>query len=411
MRRVVITGIGAVTPIGMNADDMFGSLCSGRHGIDFIKRFDIAEYKCKLAAELKDYDPLDYFSKGEARRMDPYTQYAMIAAKQAVEDSGISGAVDPDRLGVYMGSGIGGMSTFVENTLVLDKGGPRRVSPFFVPMMISNMAAGRVSMEYGARGPTLPVVTACATSTNTIGEAFREIKHGYADAIIAGGSEAAIEPIAMAGFINAMALSFSSDPDCASIPFDKRRDGFIMGEGAGVLILEEYGHAVARNAKIYAEVCGYGNTADAYHITSPHPEAQGASRAIMLALEEAGYEKGMSVYVNAHGTSTPMNDKAETLALKKAFGDEAAKKLRISSSKSMTGHMLGAAGAVEAIASVLSLQRGIITPTIGYIQPDEDCDLDYTPNNTVSASCDMAISNSFGFGGHNAVVAFRRIEA
>ena len=408
MRRVVITGIGTISPIGANATDFFDSLKAGRHGIDFIKSFDITDYKCKIAAEIKDYDPQNYFSKSDARRMDLFTQYALIAAREAISDSEIEGKIDDERFGVYVGSGIGGMNTFVENTLVLEKSGARRVSPFFIPMMISNMASGKISMEYGAKGPTLPVVTACATSSHAIGEAFRAIKHGYADAIVAGGSEATIVPLAVSGFINAMALSTKNDPDSSSIPFDKRRDGFVMGEGAGILILEDYEHASARGAKIYAEVCGYGNTSDAYHITAPHPEADGAVRAIKLALQEAGYEDGMEIYVNTHGTSTPLNDKGETLALKKAFGEDTAKKLHISSSKSMTGHMLGAAGAVEAIASVLTLKTGIVTPTIGYAEPDEDCDLNYTPNTAVAAQCDMAISNSFGFGGHNGVVAFRK---
>ena len=408
MRRVVVTGIGTISPIGANANDFFDSLKAGCHGIDFIKSFDTTDYKCKIAAEIKNYDPQIHFSKSDARRMDLFTQYALIAAREAVSDSEIEGKVDDERFGVYVGSGIGGMNTFVENTLVLEKSGARRVSPFFIPMMISNMASGKISMEYGAKGPTLPVVTACATSSHAIGEAFRAIKHGYADAIIAGGSEASIVPLAVAGFINAMALSTKNDPDSSSIPFDKRRDGFVMGEGAGVLILEDYEHAAARGAKIYAEVSGYGNTSDAYHITAPHPEADGAVRAIKLALQEAGYEDGMEMYVNTHGTSTPLNDKGETLALKKAFGEETAKKLHISSSKSMTGHMLGAAGAVEAIASILTLKTGIVTPTIGYAEPDEDCDLNYTPNKAVEASCEMAISNSFGFGGHNGVVAFRK---
>ena len=408
MRRVVVTGIGTISPIGANTNEFFDSLKAGRHGIDFIKSFDTTDYKCKIAAEIKNYDPLNHFSKSDARRMDLFTQYALIAAREAMTDSEIEGKIDDERFGVYVGSGIGGMNTFVDNTLVLEKSGARRVSPFFIPMMISNMASGKISMEYGAKGPTLPVVTACATSSHAIGEAFRAIKHGYADAIIAGGSEASIVPLAVAGFINAMALSTRNDPDSSSIPFDKRRDGFVMGEGAGILVLEEYEHASARGAKIYAEVCGYGNTSDAYHITAPHPEADGAVRSIKSALQEAGYEDGMEMYVNTHGTSTPLNDKGETLALKKAFGEETAKKLHISSSKSMTGHMLGAAGAAEAIASILTLKTGIVTPTIGYVEPDEECDLNYTPNTAVEVQCDMAISNSFGFGGHNGVVAFRK---
>ncbi len=276
-------------------------------------------------------------------------------------------------------------------------------------MMISNMAAGMISIRFGAAGPTLPVVTACATSAHAMGEAFRAIKHGYADPILAGGTEAAINPLSIAGFQNAMALNNTDNPDAASIPFDKRRNGFIMGEGAGILVLEEYGHAVRRGANIYAEVVGYGNTANAHHMTAPHPEGAGAIRAMKLALSEGGYEEGMTVYVNAHGTSTPLGDKAETLALKAVFGEEQARKLHISSSKSMTGHMLGAAGAVEAIASIMTLATSIVTPTVGYQEPDEDCDLNITPNTAVAAPCDFALSNSFGFGGHNGVIALKKI--
>lgn len=409
MSRVVITGMGAFTPVGKSVETLFDSLRAGRHGMGLITRFDTADFKAKVAAEIRGYDPLDYFPKAEARKMDLFTQYAVIAAAEAMGDSGLEGKVDPERFGVYVGSGIGGMETFAAGAVTVEQQGPRKISPFIIPMMISNMAAGMISIRYGAAGPTLPVVTACATSAHAIGEAFRAIKHGYADAILAGGTEAAIHPLAMAGFQNAMALNNTDDPESASIPFDKRRNGFIMGEGAGVLVLEEYGHAVRRGANIYAEVVGYGNTADAHHMTAPHPEGAGAIRAIRLALEEGGYEPGMAVYVNAHGTSTPLNDKAETHALKAAFGEETARKLRISSSKSMTGHMLGAAGAVEAIVSVMTLRTGIITPTVGYQVPDEDCDLDVTPNVAVTAPCDFAISNSFGFGGHNAVVALKKI--
>lgn len=409
MSRVVITGMGAFTPVGKNVETLFDSLKAGRHGMGLITRFDTVDYKAKVAAEIRGYDPLDYLPKAEARKMDLFTQYAVIAAAEAMRDSDLEGKVNPERFGVYVGSGIGGMETFAAGAVTVEQQGPRKISPFIIPMMISNMAAGMISIRYGAAGPTLPVVTACATSTHAIGEAFRAIKHGYADAILAGGTEAAIHPLAMAGFQNAMALNNTDDPESASIPFDKRRNGFIMGEGAGVLVLEEYEHAVRRGANIYAELVGYGNTADAHHMTAPHPEGAGAIRAIRLALEEGGYEEGMAVYVNAHGTSTPLNDKAETHALKVAFGEETARKLRISSSKSMTGHMLGAAGAVEAIVSVMTLRTGIVTPTVGYQVPDEDCDLDVTPNQAVCAPCDFAISNSFGFGGHNAVIALKKI--
>jgi 3-oxoacyl-[acyl-carrier-protein] synthase II len=409
MKRVVVTGMGAFTPVGKNVGELFESLKAGRHGMGLITRFDTSGFKAKVAAEIKGYDPLEHLPKTEARRMDLFTQYGMIAAAEAMKDSGLEDKVDPERFGVYVGSGIGGMDTFTAAAVTLSQQGPRKISPFIIPMMISNMAAGMISIQYGAAGPTLPVVTACATSTHAIGEAFRAIKHGYADAILAGGTEAAINPLAMAGFQNAMALHNTDDPDTASIPFDKRRNGFIMGEGAGILVLEEYEHALSRGAAIYAEVCGYGNTADAHHMTAPHPEGAGAVRAIRLALEEGGYEPGMRVYVNAHGTSTPLNDKAEIRALKAAFGEVAAKRLHISSSKSMTGHMLGAAGAVEAITAVMTLRTGIVTPTVGYKVPDEDCDLNITPNTAVEAQCDFAISNSFGFGGHNGVIALKKI--
>lgn len=401
--------MGLISPIGNHVSTFWENLIQGKHGFDFITKFDTEGLKARVAAEVKDFDPLSYFTKPEARRMDLYTQYAMAAAAQAMEDSNILGSIDLTRLGVYVGSGIGGMQTFLTEAGKLLQGGARKVSPFFIPMMISNIAAGSIAIKYGAMGPSLPTVTACATSTNSIGEAYRAIKHGYADAIIAGGAEATINPLAVAGFTNCMALSTKNIPDESSIPFDKRRDGFVMGEGAGILILEEYNRAKERGAKIYGEICGYGNTNDAHHITAPHPEALGAENAIRLALEEAEYTPDMSVYVNAHGTSTPMNDKVETLALKKAFGEENARRLKISSTKSMTGHMLGAAGAIEAIASLLALKHNIIPPTVGYKEADEDCDLDYTPNHSVSVPIDLAISSSLGFGGHNGVIALRKV--
>ena len=409
MNRVVITGMGTVNPIGNNIETFSENLFAGVCGIGPITKFDTTGFKVTLAAEVKDFDPLQYYdSLPEARRADLFTQYATAAAIEAVRDSGIQGNVQPQRFGVYVGSGIGGMNTFTAETLKLDKRGPSRVSPLFIPMMISNMAAGAISIRFGAKGPSLPVVTACATSTNTIGEAFRAIKHGYADAIIAGGTESTITPLATAGFDNCKALSQATDPARASIPFDKERSGFVMGEGATMLILEEYSHAVARGAKIYAEICGYGNTSDAYHMTAPHPEAEGAGEAIRLAAEEGGITAGERLYINAHGTSTPMNDKTETLAIKKAFG-EAAYTTHISSTKSMTGHMLGATGATEAAACVLALQKQMIPPTIHYQEKDPECDLDYTPNNAVSAEIDAAISSSLGFGGHNAVIALKKI--
>ena len=409
MKRVVITGMGALTPIGNTVDEFSKNVMGGKCGIDFITKFDASPFKVKVAAELKNFDATDYLEKNEVRKMDAFTQYAVIAAEQAVTDSGIVGNIAPERLGVYIGSGIGGMDTFINQTEKLLSGGERKVSPFFIPMMISNMASGTVAIRSGAKGPCLPIVTACSTSTHEIGEAFRAIKHGYADAIIAGGAEATINPLCVAGFTNMTALSTKNIPLESSIPFDLRRDGFVVGEGSAVIVLEEMEHAKARGAKIYAEVVGYGNSCDAYHITAPHPDAEGAAAAIRIALKEASYEDGMKIYYNAHGTSTPLNDKAETVAIKKVF-EEKAKDIRISSTKSMTGHMLGAAGAIEAIVCALTLSKGMIAPTIGYKEKDPDCDLDYTPNHCVEAEVDLAISTSLGFGGHNGVLAFRKFE-
>jgi len=339
--------------------------------------------------------------------MDLFSQYAMAAAKQAAEDSGIGGTVDPERLGVYVGSGIGGMQTFVAECEKLASRGPSRISPLFIPMMISNIAAGNIAIEYSAKGPSLPVVTACATSTNTIGEAYRAIRFGYADAIFAGGSEATINLLSVAGFANCKALTESDDPDAASLPFDVRRAGFVMGEGAAIVVLENLEHAKERGAHIYAEIAGYANTCDAHHVTAPDPEAEGGARAIRLAFEEAGSPEGL-LYINAHGTGTPLNDVSETLAIKKALGEERARAALISSTKSMTGHMLGAAGAMECIASALALSRGVIPPTINLLTPDPGCDLNYVPNHAVVAQAEAALSVSLGFGGHNAVIALRR---
>ncbi|WP_444659043.1 beta-ketoacyl-ACP synthase II [Caproiciproducens sp. R2] len=407
MRRVVVTGMGVISPVGNTVKAFWDSLVEGRSGIDFITKFDTADYKVKIAAEVKGFDPHDYMEKGEIRKTDLFAQYAIAAAAQAVEDSEILGKVEPERFGVYVGSGIGGMSTFINECDKLLGGGPRKVSPLFVPMMISNMASGNIAIKYNAQGPSLPVVTACATSTNAVGEAFRSIRFGYADVILAGGAEATVNPLAIAGFTNCMALSTKNIPEESSIPFDKRRDGFVMGEGAGILVLEEYGHAKARGAKIYAEVSGYGNTCDAHHITAPHPEAVGGARAISLAMEEAGLQEETEIYINAHGTGTPLNDKSETIAIKKALGDRAYR-VCISSTKSMTGHMLGAAGAIEAIASVLALKNGVIPPTVGYREKDEDCDLDYVPNTARKKDVSAALSVSLGFGGHNACIALRK---
>lgn len=409
MRRVVVSGVGIISPVGNNKDEFWSSIKNGKNGIGYITKFDTSDFKVKVAAEVKDFDPQKYYETvTDVRRSDLYTHYAVAAAEEAVSDSGICGAVSSDKIGVYVGSGIGGISTLVTETLKLHERGPRRVSPLFVPMMISNMASGMISIRYGFTGPTLPVVTACATSTNAIGEAYRAIKHGYADAVVTGGSEAAVTPLAIAGFTNCSALSLSDDPEAASLPFDKRRGGFVMGEGAAILVLEEYESAKKRGAKIYAEICGYGNTADAYHMTSPHPDGDGAARAVTLAVEEAGVIPDSSMYINAHGTGTEMNDKIETIAYKKAFG-EAAYDVRISSTKSMTGHMLGATGAAEAIASVMAVREGVVPPTINYTEKDDNCDLNYTPGEAVEADLKCAVSTSLGFGGHNACIVFKKI--
>jgi len=411
MCRVVVTGMGVISPVGNDIDTFWESLKSGKCGIDKIKRFDASGLKVSLDAEVKEFEPKKYYDTvQEIRKSDLFMQYAMAAARQAVEQSGIlDSELDKERFGVYIGSGIGGINTTIRETRKLDEKGPEMVSPFFVPMMISNMAAGAVSIKFGAKGPTLPIVTACATSTHTIGEAYRVIKHGYADAIIAGGSEASINELAMAGFINCQALNLSEDPSEGSIPFDKRRGGFVMGEGAGILILEEYEHAKKRGAKIYAEVVGYGNTSDAYHITAPDPEGDGAVRAIQAAVNEAKVSDSDEIYFNAHGTGTHLNDAMETKAIKKVFGKKAYD-IHISSTKSMTGHMMGATGAVEAIASVLALNDGIIPPTINYKEKDEECDLNYTVNKAEEVAVDYAISTSLGFGGHNACIAFKKVN-
>ncbi|MGM9525111.1 MAG: beta-ketoacyl-ACP synthase II [Peptococcaceae bacterium] len=412
MKRVVVTGLGVISPVGNDVATFWQSLIAGKCGIGPITAFDTTDYKVKIAAEVKDFDPLLYMEKQEARKQDRFSQYAVAAASQAVADSGLHSGenIDPFRFGVYIGTGTGGMQSFlIESEKLLEKG-PSRTSPFFIPMMIGNMATGNVALKFQAQGPSMAIVTACATSTNAIGEAYRAIKHGYADAMIAGGTEATIVTLAVSGFTNCMALTQNPDPTCASIPFDKRRNGFVMGEGAGVVVLEEYEHAVARGAHIYAEVCGYGNTNDAHHMTAPDPDAVGSSRAIQMAVQEAGITEDDVIYVNAHGTSTPLNDKTETKALKLALGEETARKAHISSTKSMTGHMLGAAGGIEAIATVLALQGGVIPPTIGYAEPDPDCDLDYTPNHAVHADVTLGISTSLGFGGHNGCLAFRKFE-
>ena len=409
MFRVAVTGMGVITPVGNDIETFWSNAKNAVCGVGKINRFDASGLKVSLDAEVKDFNPKQYYdSMQEIRRSDLFMQYAMAAAKQAVEQSGIlSSDIDQERLGVYIGSGIGGIGTTIREHDRLNEKGPDMVSPFFVPMMIGNMAAGSVAIRFGAKGPTLPVITACATSTHTIGEAYRAIRHGYADAIIAGGSEASINALAMAGFVSCQALSLSENPEEGSLPFDRRRGGFVMGEGAGILVLEEYEHAKKRGATIYAEVTGYGNTCDAYHITAPDPSGSGAVRAIRMAVTESAIWDDDTVYVNAHGTGTHLNDVMETKALREVFGEQA-EKLHISSTKSVTGHMLGATGAVEAIASVLALRDGIVPPTANYREPDPECDLNYTPNVAVKADLTCAISTSLGFGGHNACIAFRK---
>lgn len=407
MRRVVVTGLGCITPVGNDVSSFWDSIINGRHGFAAITRFDTKKMKASIAGEVKNFHPEMYMEKAEIRKTDLYAQYALAAAAQAVDESGIAGHIDSERFGVYIGSGIGGINTFVKQSEVMLIKGADRISPFFIPMMIANMASALVAIRYNAQGANLPVVSACATATHAIGEAFRAIKYGYADAVLTGGAEAAVNPIAIGGFANSLALSTTNDPDNASMPFDKRRDGFVMGEGAGIIVLEEYEHAVKRGARIYCEVSGYGNTCDAYHITAPQPEAVGSAKAIELVLSEAGIYPDEHLYINAHGTSTPLNDKVETLAIKKALGD-IAYQVPVSSIKSMTGHMLGAAGGVEAIASIKSLETGILPPTIGYQEPDPDCDLDYVPNAARKWDVNHALSLSFGFGGHNAGILFSR---
>ena len=408
-RRVVVTGIGAVTPLGNNTADTWQNMKSGRNGIAPITHFNTDNFKAKLGAEVKGFDPKEYLEVNEVLRTDRFAQFAVAASQQAVEESGVKGTVEPERFAVLFGTGIGGIGTFeTEHTKLMEKG-PRRVSPLFVPMMIGNMASGLIAIRHDCRGPAMPAVTACASGSNAIGEAMRLIRHGYADAVITGGAEASIVPIAVAGFSNMKALSVSEDPDAASLPFDKRRGGFVIGEGSVALVLEEYEHAKARGAKIYGEVCGYGSTCDAYHITAPHPDGRGGAQAMTDAMKEAGYTENDTVYINAHGTGTPMNDAVETIAIRKALGEENAGKAFVSSTKSMTGHMLGAAGAVEAMACLFALNEGIIPPTINLLEQDEQCDLNCVPNTAVKAEITLALSNSLGFGGHNACLAFRKV--
>lgn len=408
-RRVVVTGLGAVSPVGNDVKTNWDNLISGVHGIGPITRFDTTEYKAKLAAEVRGFDARQYMEKAETLRSDLYAQYALASACQAVEESGIMGTVDPERFAVYFGSGIGGINTFTrEHKKLLDRG-PSRVSPYFIPMMIANMGAGMIAIRFNCQGAALPAVTACASGSNAIGEAVRAIRHGYADAVISGGAEASINECGVAGFINMQALSVSDNIDAASLPFDKRRAGFVIGEGAAALVLEEYEHAVNRGARIYGEITGYGSTCDAYHITAPLPDAAGGARAMKQALEESGYTGEEKLYINAHGTGTPLNDSGETIAIKTALGEEKAYQSYVSSTKSMTGHMLGAAGAMEAIVCLKVLETGIIPPTLNLLEADPACDLNYVPNQAVKADIDLCLSNSLGFGGHNACLAFRKV--
>lgn len=411
-RRVVVTGTGVISPVGNDTQTFWKNILDGVCGIDFITSIPTDDLPVKIAGEIKDFSPADYgIEPPFARKQDKFTVYAVAAAWQAMKEAGLNsgeeGNIDPFRLGVYVGSGIGGFNTQVRETEKILKDGAKWISPLFIPTMISNIAAGNIAIRNGACGPCLPVVTACATSTHAIGEAYRAIKHGYADAIITGGAEAAIIPLGIAGFANAKALSRAEDPKYASLPFSADRGGFVMAEGAAMLVLEEYEHAVGRGANIIAEVCGYGNTCDAHHVTTPRPDGATQSAAIRMALDEAGYTSEDELYINAHGTGTALNDSSETAAFKIALGEDAYK-AHISSTKGSTGHMLGAAGAVEALASILALRDGIVPPTINLTNPDPELDLDYTPNQPVKADLTIAISDSLGFGGHNGAVAFRK---
>lgn len=408
-RRVVVTGIGCVTPIGTGKEEFWSSLLAGKSGIDYITRFDTVDYPTKIAAEIKDFNPEDYIDKKELKKMDRFTQLAVAASRMAMEDANLKlESLEAERFGVILGTGIGGIGTFEEQYQRLQEKGPKRISPFFIPMLISNIGAGYVSMSLGAKGPNTTVVTACASSTNAIGEAFKVIERGAAEVMVTGGMEASITPLSIAGFCSMKAMSTNNeDPKGASRPFDLNRDGFVMGEGAGILILEELEHALKRGATIYAEVAGYGMSADAYHITAPSPEGEGAARSMQEALKDAGISPEAIDYINAHGTSTPYNDLFETLAIKGVF-QEHAYQLSVSSTKSMTGHLLGAAGSIEAIACIKAIEQGIIPPTINLNDPDPQCDLDYVPNQPKKRAVNYALSNSLGFGGHNATIIMKK---
>ncbi len=409
-RRVVITGLGAITPVGNNVQEFWKGIKEGKCGIDEITLFDTTNFKVKLAAEVKGYNPEEYFDRRSAKRLDRFSQFAIVAAKEAWNDSKLDKEKeDMERVGVILGSGIGGLETMENEVTTLNEKGPDRVSPMFIPMTICNMAAGNVAIELGAKGESISMVTACASGTHCIGESFRMIKNGYQNIVISGGTEASITPVGIAGFTNIKALSQATDKNRASIPFDKERSGFVMGEGAGIVILEELEHALKRGAKIYAEVAGYGATSDAYHITSPAPGGEGGARAMKIAMEEAGAKPEDITYINAHGTSTHLNDSCETQAIKTALG-EASKKVMVSSTKGNTGHLLGAAGGVEAVVCAKSVEEGFVPATINYIVPDEECDLDVVPNEGRNVEVKYAMSNSLGFGGHNASILLKKYE-
>ena len=409
-RRVVVTGMGAITPIGNNVEEFFNGLIEGKCGIDDITLFDTEKFKVKLAAEVKEYNPEEHFDRRSAKRLDRFSQFAMIAAREAIKDSGITKEnTDMERIGIVVSSGIGGLGTIEEQNINLNQKGPDRVSPMYIPMAICNMATGNIAIDLGIRGESECIVTACASGTHSIGEALRLIRHGYQDAMLCGGCEASITPSGIAGFTTIKALNTTDDKTRASIPFDKERSGFVMGEGAGVLVLEELEHAKARGAKIYAEVVGYGASSDAYHITSPAPEGEGGKRAMINALKDAKINPEDITYINAHGTSTPLNDKCETQAIKGAF-EKCYDKLYVSSTKGHTGHLLGAAGAIEAIACVKAIEKSIIPPTIGYKVKDDDCDLNIVPNKPVEHEIKYAMSNSLGFGGHNSTIILKKYE-
>ncbi len=408
-RRVVVTGLGCVTPLGLDVTSTWSNLIAGKSGIGPLTRRDASKFPAKVAGEVKDFDIAAFIDVKEGRRMDRFTQFAVASALMAVKDAGLTiDEQNAHRVGVWIGSGNGGMETYEEQFRNFEAKGYKRVSPFFVPMMIPDMAAGQVSIVLGAKGINACTVTACASGANSIGDAFKVIQRGAADAMITGGSEAAITDMSIAGFSSMKALSFNEDPETASRPFDKNRDGFVLGEGCGILILEELEHALKRGAKIYAEIIGYGATGDAHHITAPAPDGEGGARAIQQALDDAGIQPEDVDYINAHGTSTPLNDKYETAAIKAVFGEHA-RKVAISSTKSMTGHLLGAAGGIEAVFSVKAIEEGIMPPTIHYETPDEECDLDYIPNQARIADVRTVISNSLGFGGHNVTLVFRKM--